>query len=123
MDRFIQPTDEQRQLWAAFVKSRPANVRSVVERFFPWQLYRLKPTGQIVYIVSFDEHEDGNVTLRVAVTGQFNCVVFNCGVFDINLDDLEICDAPLPNVVTCTFLTDTETVHVFLDHLRSYNRN
>lgn len=96
MAEWFSPTEEQRTEWAAWVAARPPNVRTVAERFFPWKLYRLK-TGsghQRVFVTAFDEENDDRVTLRIAVTGQFNLVAFERQVFGIDPKDLEECELP-----------------------------
>ncbi len=92
--RYVEPTDDQRQGWDAWLAERPEAVRLVAARFDPWTLYRLKPFGQRVTVQAFDEGVDGIVTLRVAVSGEFNFVTYERSVFGINPDDLEECDLP-----------------------------
>lgn len=87
-------TEELRAEWAAWVAERPDNVRAVAEHFFPWKLYRMKSTGQRVTLLSFGEHDDGSVSVRVNVGGRFNFVAFERQVFGIDPNDLEECDLP-----------------------------
>lgn len=98
--RYAQPTEAQERQFAAWVAERPDVIRALISarRFDPWTLYRLKTTGQRVYIISFSEPEEsgGKVTLRVVVSGKFNLVAFERGVFGIDPDDLEECDLPDP---------------------------
>ena len=94
MSRVYEPTPEQEADWIEWVASRPDNVRDVAKRFDPWTLYRMEDTDQRVTVYSFEEHDDGNVTLKVDVTGFFNLVLFDRQVFGINPDDLKECDLP-----------------------------
>jgi hypothetical protein len=96
---WFEPTDEQRVQWAEFVKTRPDNVRKVIEAhgFAPWKLYRIEPNGNRVTINSFDEVADGSITMTVHVGGEFNVVSFSRSVFGISPDKLVECDLPGPN--------------------------
>lgn len=93
------PTDKNRSDWKAWVASRPAIVREIIDRhaFEPWKLYRMKSTGHRVTIAAFDEPESGGVMVRVDVSGAFNLVAFERQVFGIDPDDLEECDLPAPD--------------------------
>lgn len=71
--RFTEPTPEQVEAFKAWVSDLPQKVREVAEKFDIWTLYRLKTTGQRVFIQSFDETGD-RVTLTIGVTGEFNLV-------------------------------------------------
>jgi len=120
MARIFNPSPEQEEGWREFVQSRPESVRLVAARFEPWSLYRL-PNGQRVTIMSFGEQEDGTVTLRVAVTAEFNAVLFERQVFGINPDDLTSCDLPSPDERVGSMLTEVEVVEN-LDALRVMGR-
>lgn len=96
--RYTQPTPEQEELWKEWISQRPESIRAVAARFDPWTLYRLKTTNQRVYVLAFSEPgEDGKVTCRVGVSGEFNLVTFERDVFGIDPDDLEECDLPGPD--------------------------
>ena len=102
--RFKQPSKLQRKLWNQWIEERPASIQEVARRFDPWTLYRLKTTGQRVYILSFSEPgEDGKVRCRVGVSGEFNLVTFERDVTGIDPDDLVECDLPGPNETVGTF--------------------
>lgn len=125
--RFTQPTPEQEKLWQEWLNEpgREA-IRKVASRFEPWTLYKLKTTGQRVYILSFSDPSrhrcdwcngtggpvppSGDpcnncggsgkvvkVTCRVGVSGEFNLVTFERDVFGIDPKDLEECDLPGPD--------------------------
>jgi len=98
MARHIQPSPEQEREWKEWVAGRPEAVRAVAERFEPWTLYRMKSTGQRVFVMGFFDPDDaGKVLLSVGVTGEFNLVAFERKVFGIDPDDLVECDLPAPN--------------------------
>lgn len=112
--RFAEPTNSQLRAWQKWVKARPLAVRAIAERLDPWTLYRLKPTGQRVTLVSFSE--DGTVT--IAITGQYNVVMFDRQVFGIDPDDLEECDLPEPGEATGAIMTPQD-VEQNIDVLRA----
>lgn len=117
MARIIEPTDEQVEGYRAWVASRPAHVRAVAERFEPWSLYRIKPSGHRVTVLSFGEQKDGSVTLTVNVRAEFNFVMFERQVFGVKPDDLEPCDLPAQNELTGTLMSP-EQVDENIDILR-----
>jgi hypothetical protein len=98
---FREPSPEEKNQWEGWVASRPVIVRSVIEtyKFEPWKLYRLKSSNHRVTLISFEEHNGAPVTLKVAVTGDFNCVAFERAVFGIKPEDLEECDLPAPDEI------------------------
>ncbi len=104
MARIVDPSKKQEAGWRRWVKSRPAAVRAIAERFDPWSLYRIKPNGERVYLVSINE----NGTLTVGISGRFNAVVMERNVFGIDPDDLEPCDLPGPDEMTGSLLTDSQ---------------
>lgn len=95
--RHTEPTPEQIEGYKKWVAERPERVRKVAERLDPWTLYRLKTSNQRVCLLGFDEEQDGRVTVRITVSGEFNLVTFERDVFGIDPDDLEECDLPGPN--------------------------
>lgn len=113
--RYVEPTAEQLQGWKDWVADRPEEVRTVAERFDPWTLYRLKSSGHRVTVGAFDEEQDGKVTLRVNVTGEFNFVTFERSVFGVNPDDLEECDLPGPDETLGTMDWPIEVVKEMRD--------
>ncbi len=74
--------------WQKWLSERPRVVRDVAARIRPDRLYRLGEHR--CYPVSYGE--DGTVT--VAVTGQFNRVLFSRNVFGIKPDKLTECELP-----------------------------
>ena len=86
----IEPDEDARREWRAWMAERPSAVRAVAERFNPWTLYRLRQTGQIVAVSSY--FEDG--TISVDVFAEFNpLAMWDTNVFGIDPDDLEPCSA------------------------------
>jgi hypothetical protein len=116
MARIYEPTAEQEALWKEFVSSRPEVVRKVAERFFPWELYRLKDTDQRVTMYSFSE--DG--TMSVIVSGQYNFTMFDRRVFGVDPDDLEPCDLPDEGEIVGTVLTEEGDVRLYTDAIRTF---
>jgi hypothetical protein len=63
MARFTEPTQEQLTRWNEWVDSRPEVIQKLCARFDPWSLYKLKTTGHLVTLSSFNE--DNTVTVNV----------------------------------------------------------
>ena len=95
MTRYKDPTPEEARAWEVWLAERPEAVRAVAERFNPWSLYRLRTTGHRCFVESFNENDDGSVTVTVGITGEFNLVTFERAVFGINPDELEPCELPV----------------------------
>lgn len=64
-DGAMNPTEQQRAEWDAWLATRPAIVREVAEKFPPWSYYRLPSTNQLGQILAYGEDEDGTVTVRM----------------------------------------------------------
>jgi len=95
MARIFEPAPEQIAGYHEWVRSRPDDVRRIAERFQPWELYRLKPTGQVVRVLSFSEGDDGAVSVKILAIRQFNFPhLYDLEVFGIDPDELEPCDDP-----------------------------
>lgn len=110
--RVFAPTPKEEKEYWDWVVSRPENVRRVAEKFDPWSLYRMKSTGHLVTLFSFNEAED-RVTVTVTVSGDYNLVVFERNVFGIDPDDLEPCEPPLQDE-NCGALLDQDEAREFL---------
>lgn len=95
------PSKRAEKAWAKWAESRPPVVRDIARLIFPWQLYRLKTTGQRVTLYSINE----NGTVTVDITGEFNLIDFDRQVFGINPDDLEPCDLPGPDELLGTLMS------------------
>lgn len=113
MARIYEPTPEQITEWNAWVASRPASVRKIAERFEPWCLYRMITTGDRCTLVSISEDE----TVTVAITGEYNTVMFDRDVFGVSPDDLVPCELPEADEAVGTLMTP-EQVDENIDALR-----
>ena len=118
MARTEQPTDEQLASWGDWLAERPEHVRRVAERFEPWTLFRMKSTGHRCHVFGFDETKDGDVTLRVQITGKYNLIDFERNVFGIEAADLEECALPSPDENLGALLTDPAHVKAYIEMRR-----
>ena len=76
MKRF-EPTPEQVKMYEDWIAERPEHMRTLCSQFKPWELYRMKETGNIVYVVAFDEPVEGPPTLKVNIDAAFNPGIFS----------------------------------------------
>lgn len=104
--------------WDRWVAERPPVVQELCRRFPPNTLYRMKSTGERVTMLGYNEK--GTVT--VAVSGQYNQVVFERNVFGVPPDDLEECDFPGPDEPLGTLLTENEDIEAFVEHAKAFMR-
>lgn len=118
MARFDEPTPAQEAAYQAWIASRPPHVQAVARQFDPWTLYRLTTSGHRVIVRGFDEGEQGEVTLRVVVSGEYNAVVFDRQVFGILPKQVEECELPQPGELLGTALTDPQDIAQFLAQKR-----
>ena len=114
MARIKEPTESELKSWQKWCDSRPPVVKALAERFPPWELFRIKSTGQRVFAISYFE----GGTLKVAVTGRFNLVMMETAVFGIKPEDLEPCDLPQPGEPVGAMLTEMEDVEKYKDEMR-----
>jgi len=98
-----------------WLATRPEVIKDLGRKFRPNKLYLLKESGHRVYPVSY--FEDG--TLRVAVSGEYNAVMFDRTVFGIKPEDLEECDLPPRDAFLGTALTEQEDIDAFGEYLRA----
>lgn len=94
-----EPTTEMNDAVAQWLAERPPAVRAVAERFNPWQVYRLRTTGQACRFVGCDVGarncgeimvDADRVTVRVnAQHPVLGPVLTGRQVFGIDPDDLE----------------------------------
>lgn len=120
MGNILEPTKKMEREWIAWCNTRPDHVKAVALKFRPWKLYRINSSGHRVTLFSFGEGEDGSVTLRVNVTGEYNFVMFDRLVFGIKPGDLEECDLPAPEDTNGTMLTEPADVDAFIDAARPH---
>jgi hypothetical protein len=88
----FEPTPEQEAGLAEWLETRSDRVRAVAKRFPPWELFRIKSTGQIVHVLAFGSDDDKPITLRVNVPKSLNNLYLcdeDYQVFGLEPDDLE----------------------------------
>lgn len=78
------------KLWEEWVETRPPVIQEMCRKYRPGTLYKMKSTGQRVYLLSYAEDK----TVTVAVTRDFNFVIYDRNVFGVDINDLEECDLP-----------------------------
>jgi len=85
-------TTEQKQGWEDWLAERPENVRRVAQEIVPWKSYRM---GQIeddinnrYSPISYEEEEDGTVTITCRKTNEDMPFLGNYDVFRIRPEDL-----------------------------------
>lgn len=113
MAKIAELTDPE--AWEEWVSTRPPVVQGLCRKYPPDRLYFLKPPGQRVTIVSYNE----NGTVTVNVSAQWNCLVFEREVFGIDPNDLEECDLPRETDLTGAMLTEEGDVKAFCEMLRN----
>lgn len=76
----------------AWIESRPPAVREAIIKYPPDRLYKMKTTGQLVFIYCYSSNDDDTVCehCTVSVTHKYNpeCLVER-NVFNVPLADLE----------------------------------
>ena len=95
------------------VRAAQRVVRANAERLPPWELFRMKTTGDRVTVYSYAE----NGAVTVNLTAEFNLTLFERQVFGVNPADLEPCDLPAEDEIVGTVLTG-EQVAGNIDTLR-----
>lgn len=114
MARILDWSPQQVHDWETWFRGRPGMIQSLAQRFPPYNLYRLKSTGQRCTIYSYNE----GGTLTVAVTGQWNQVMFDRHVFGVAPENLEEAELPGPDELHGTVLTDPEEIATFVNLTR-----
>ncbi len=112
--RFYEPDTEQLDGWEEWLATRPDRVAEVARRLPPWELLRMRATGHRCSVLSYQEDDEGAVTMTVRVDGKFNAVVFGRRVFGISPDDLTPCELPGSDEVVGAMLTDKDDIEEFL---------
>lgn len=91
-NKLYEPSTKDLHEWQAWLASRPPAVKAIAERFPPWELFKLKKTGQKGSIYSVNE----NGTVTAIFPGEWNQhwqeANENRKVFGIDPDDLEPCE-------------------------------
>jgi hypothetical protein len=104
--------DEEDHEW---INSRPDCVREMCRICPPNKLYRMKSTGQIVTLCSYNE----NGTVTVTVGGAFNAVIIERDVFGVDIFDLEECDFPPEEKVVGVCFTEESDIDAFGEMVRA----
>ncbi len=99
-------TAEQHSMWREWLAERPPEVRDLAKRFPPYKLFRMEDTGHRVFAMAYNE--DG--TLNVAVTAEFNFVIFPRNVFGVRPDSLTECGLPSKEAITGSLCTTEEQI-------------
>lgn len=97
MAKFMEMTPEQEQLWKEWVQSKPPHIQEIIHRLPADRLYKLKTSKHLVTIRSYDEGENGEISLTVTVSAKYNLVAFERNVFGVKPENLEECDLPDDN--------------------------
>jgi hypothetical protein len=89
-------TKAQKQEWEKWLSERPENVRKVAERIVPWKKYRdiriTDDIGNRYSPRSYDEQEDGSVTITCEKYNKEMPLLGGYGVFGINPVNLVECE-------------------------------
>ena len=93
MAEYHKFNEEQQKEWNDWVATRPQVIKDLIKKVSPTTLYRLKSTGQRVFVISYAE----NGTVSVAYSGKYNLVDFEQQIFGILPEELEECELPLPD--------------------------
>ena len=92
----MELTTEQKQEWEKWFSERPENVRKVAEQIVPWKKYRDKrmadDIGNRYSPRSYEEQEDGSVTITCEKSNEEMPFLGGYGVFGMSADDLEEAD-------------------------------
>ena len=81
----LATTPEERERWREWLELLSPEVRKVAEAY-PLGTYRM-PSGHFAQIYSYDENDDGSVTLSVDVTAMENphkLILFDRRVFGVS---------------------------------------
>jgi hypothetical protein len=92
----MELTTEQKQEWEKWLSERPENVRKVAEQIVPWKKYKDKritdDIGNRYSPRSYEEQEDGRVTITCEKSNEEMPFLGGYGVFGMSADDLEEAD-------------------------------
>lgn len=114
MANYYELDADQKVQFKRWFDSRPECIQKMILSHPINKLYRMKSTGQRVFLTGYDE--DG--TVSVIVSGEFNKVTFNRQVYNIPLDDLEECELPGPDEPVGAELTNPLDVAMLIDATR-----
>lgn len=84
----MELTAEQKQEWENWLSERPPKVREVAQRIVPWKKYRdtriKDDIGNRYSPVSYEEEENGTVTVTCEKTNEDMPIFGGYGVFGID---------------------------------------
>lgn len=88
----MELTAEQKQEWENWLSERPENVRKVAKQIVPWKKYKDKrmtdDIGNRYSPRSYEEQEDGTVTITCEKSNDEMPIFGGYGVFGMNPDNL-----------------------------------
>ena len=93
----MKMTPEQEREWNEWLDERPPMIRAAAEKFPPWHLYKLTPTGQLARIMSYAEPAavDAKVTVTIHAWYDWHPPGLpGLNVFGVDPEDLEIVETP-----------------------------
>lgn len=97
-----------------WLEDKPEAIRAAVKTHPPNKLYSFQGKDRCT-IQAYQE--SGNVT--VAITGEFNKLLFGKMVFDVPLSYLTECDLPAPNEELGEMLKTPEEVMAYINSVKS----
>ena len=100
--------------WDEWISTKPPVIQEMCALLPPDRLYLLKTSGRRVTLTSYAE----NRTVTVAVTGEYNALMFEREVFGIKPENLEECDLPADGELLGVILTERKDVEAFIDAVR-----
>lgn len=87
--------------WGRWLAERPQVIRDMAVKYPPDRLYRMSSSGHRCYLLSYNEDD----TVTVAVTGQYNFVVFDRRVYGVDASELVECELPGEDELVGTMLS------------------
>lgn len=110
-----EPKDEEVAAHEKWANELPTPIaQHVAKRFPPWKLYRMD-SGHRVFVYSIAN----NGTVTVAVTGEYNKVLFGRRVFGIDPNTLVECELPKPDEEVGEELKTREEVDAFIAKMKN----
>ena len=92
----MELTAEQKRDWENWLSKRPKNIRKVAEQILPWKKYRDiridKDIGNRYRPISYQETEDGRVTITCEKSNKLMPFLGGYGVYGMSADNLEEAD-------------------------------
>lgn len=109
-------TAEEQKGFDEWVAGRPPVIQEMIAKHPINRLYRMASTGHRVFIIAYDE----GGTVRVAVTGRFNAVMFERQVFGVDPKTLVECDLPGPGEPVGAVLTEQADIDAYIEKTRPF---